>query len=96
METTYKYKEYEVHIEKRRYGNNRVALALVEGNTMDPIAVATVNLPEYLLPDGHVLIKSYSENEGMLRFLMCNNIIDEPIGIVTTGYTGVYVCKLLI
>lgn len=45
----------------------------------EPIAVATVNLPEWELEPREVFIKSWAENEGMFDWLYENGLI-EPTG----------------
>jgi hypothetical protein len=40
-----------------------------------PYAVATVNLPDVVLGQNELLVKDYSENEGMLNFLVENCIV---------------------
>lgn len=60
-----KYTEGPAKVEFDRYGNGRVAIRLLNPDTDEPIATATVNVVEYDLPDGHVLLKGWSENEGI-------------------------------
>lgn len=64
-----------VNIRKRNYSNGRPALELLDAEDDLPFAVATVNLPDVLLGDNEVLVKDYSENEGMLDFLTHNSIV---------------------
>jgi len=99
MSETFKIKtkyisEQDVVLEYGEYGNGRVAiqLASVDG---EPLCVATVNLPNADVPDGHVLIKNYSENEGILDALVKAGVIGEPIAEIPTGFVMVQVCPLL-
>ena len=64
-----------VTIRKRNYSNGRPALELLNAEDGLPYATATVNLPDVLLADNEVLIKDYSENDGMLDFLVNNCIV---------------------
>lgn len=64
-----------VTIHKRNYSNGRSALQLFNASDGTPYTTATVNLPDVLLQPGEVLIKDYSENEGMLDFLTHNCIV---------------------
>ena len=77
-----------------RYPNDRLAIRLMcsEG----PMAVATVNLPDEMLDEGYVFIKTYSENEGMLEALVSAGIVEDTGMRVNTGYVTVPICKLLI
>lgn len=59
----------------------------------DPHATCSVNLDINLKSD-EVLIKDYSENKGMLDFLISNNIVSNPINAVESGYVTIPVCKI--
>ena len=81
-------------VQPDRYADGgRIALRLLcpDGDLM---AVATVNLPEAPLPAGHVFIKNWSENAGILEALIAAQILDPPCGTVPTGYVEAYCCKL--
>jgi len=65
----------EVVIQVKQYSNGRPALVLLDFEDGSPYAVATVNLPELNLEDNQTFVKSYSENAGMLEFLVKNNIV---------------------
>jgi hypothetical protein len=64
-----------VTIHKRNYSNGRPALELFDAEDGLHYAYATVNLPDVVLGENEVLIKDYSENEGMLDFLVKNCIV---------------------
>lgn len=59
----------------------------------EPIAVATVNIPEIELKDNEIIIKNYSENEGMLETLKNFGFITEAKREISTGHTTVYVVE---
>lgn len=85
----------ELTIWKGNYAeNNRVALELV-ANDGEPFMTATVNTSESI-PDGHVTIKNYSENESLLEVLIENRIVERPAFKIAIGYVRIDVCKLLI
>lgn len=86
---------YEVYVSKRKYSNGRTALELIDAADGLPYAVATVNLPDVLIDQNEVLIKNYSENEGMLEFLIQNNIVKHSGYGVNNGHVWVPVCELL-
>lgn len=65
----------EVVIQVKQYSNGRPAIVLLDFEDRSPYAVATVNLPELNLEDNQTFVKSYSENAGMLDFLVKNNIV---------------------
>ena len=59
----------------------------------EPIAIATVNLPEIKLKDNEIIIKDYSENEGMLAALKKFGFITDAKREISTGFTTVYVVE---
>jgi hypothetical protein len=86
-----------VMVNVRSYNNGRPALELLEEDMtygLTPYAVATVNLPDVLLQPNEVLIKDYAENEGILQFLVDNNIVVPTQNGVQSGYVWVPVCIL--
>jgi hypothetical protein len=101
------FRQWLCNVQLREYGNGRKAIVLVNANTireddyiaypgMEDIAVATINLPAEMMTDDEVIIKDYSENEGMLAVLVEAGIISDPVRYVRTGYVNSPVCKLLI
>lgn len=92
---TIKFKSCECFIETSMYSNNdRLAIVLCDNTDGEMIAVATVNLPHSHLPDDHVFIKDYSENEGIMNILINAGIIDSPTLYVPSGYVQIPMCKL--
>jgi len=90
----YKYKTYNVWLEQHKYANGRTALVLMDEEGQ--VACATVNLPEHDLQLGEILVKTWSENDEMLNFLLNNNIVSDTGRDVPTGYVKARVCKLLV
>lgn len=60
---------------------------------MKPMFRATVCLNEKPAP-GHVFIKDWSENEGVLQALVGAGVIEPPIRSIPTGYVEAFECKL--
>jgi hypothetical protein len=100
-----KFKEWNCLVKFAKYGNNRTAIELMnadpikeEWGEMAPnterIAVATVNIPEYLLQDNEIIIKDYSENEGMLSALVHGNVVHMPHKFAKAGFMECPVCIL--
>lgn len=87
---------YQVQLQFAKYSNDRIAILLVEEGTGEDIATATVNVPEANVPEGYVGIKDYSENEGMLQFLVDNGIVEPPARYIPSGWVSIPVCKLLV
>jgi hypothetical protein len=89
------FKSYKVSIDmSSKYGNGRRAIKLVDLEDGELVAVATVNLPDEELGNDEVFIKDYSENEGILEFLVQNKVVFPPHGSVKSGYVTVHKCKL--
>lgn len=76
--------------------NDRTAIKLIDAETGEPIATATINLPECQLGDDEVIIKDYSENEGMLDALVKANIVEATGMMVQSGHVTCPVVKLII
>lgn len=90
------FKDWKCRVIKKSYNNGRVALQLVDSITGESVAIATVNLPDVYVQRGTVLIKNWSENEGVLKALQEAGVIGESMGEVPTGFVVAHVCKLLI
>ena len=101
------FKQWKSRLVFAKYANNRTALVLTNAESVEEygytaapgtqlIAVATVNIPEEKLVKNEVIIKDYSENEGMIQVLMDAKVISEPLRYAKTGYVTCAVCKLLV
>lgn len=90
-----KYGTYDVIIAERCYSNNRLALEILDSEDGIPVMVATVNIPEVPLNEGEIIIKNYSENEGVLDFLQQNGLVGEVLREVQTGFVKCPVVKYL-
>jgi hypothetical protein len=88
-----KYATYRCYLEFLTYATGNKALRLIDSTDGSPVATCTVNLPD--LKSDEIAIKDYSENQGMLDFLLENNIITSPHRYLESGYiTNIPVCKL--
>lgn len=98
MKQTYKYVTkhdvYNVWLEKGHYANGRVALTLHDEEGQ--VACATVNLPEHDIQPEEIIVKTWSENEKMLDFLISNHIVADTGREIRTGFSVARVCKLLV
>ena len=95
---TVKFKRWTCTIEKGEYSNGRIALELISVKDGDPVLVATVNVPSEKIAKDEVIIKTYSENEGILDVLINAKIISTPIRTIDIRMAadGGAVCKVLI
>lgn len=69
-----------------KYENGRTVIQLNDAIDGHPYAVATVNMPNVLLADNEVLIKDYSENQGVLDFLIKYNVVTPTPNGVQSGF----------
>jgi len=91
------YGSYTVSLEWNKYGSNgRTALELIDVEDGSPVMTATVNIPDAHLEPDEMVIKNYSENEGVLEFLQENNIVGPIIRTVRTGFVTCPVVKKLV
>ena len=89
---TVRFLDTDCTVQKRQYSNGRVALSLVDEE--GPVATATVNLPGVPLGKNQVLIKDYSENEGILDALVAAGVVKSTGQMVRSGFVEVPVCEL--
>jgi len=88
------FKHWDCVIERQTYYNGRTALVLNEKATGERIAVATINVQEEIY-DNEVVIKDYSENEGMLDALISAGIVKDTGKRIKSGFVKAPVCELL-
>lgn len=97
------FKDWDCKLVKSKYYNGRTALELVawqddEANEVfegEPIATCTVNMPNIELKENEVIIKDYSENEGLLATLLDHNVIKLTERVVDTGWVTCHICELI-
>jgi len=90
------YIDAECIIDKTTYGNDRIALQVLDVETGAPECIASVNMVDLDCPEGHTWIKDYSENEGIMEELIRVGVISVPVDDAQTGFVIVYLCKVLI
>jgi hypothetical protein len=96
MRQIYNYHGVKCIIKKDRYGNNGRTALILEDEDGHIVTVATVNVPEEKLAENEVIIKDYSENKGMLDWLIKNEIVEYTGRYVTTGFVMCPICVLKI
>lgn len=89
-----RYGRWDVNLRFQEYSQGGTCIRLVT-TTGSPVATATVHLPTIDLAKDEVAIKDYSENEGVLDFLVENGIVSSPVRWVQSGYVKIHICKLL-
>ena len=89
-------KELSVKITTYQEPKDRIAIVLIDDEYPEEVyAIATVNIPEESIAKDEVIIKNYSENEGMLDSLAIAGIITFPSRYIKTGFVECPVCKLI-
>lgn len=84
-------------VERAHYGGTgRIALPLYALEDGSPVAVATLHMPELALAADEVIIKDYSENEGLLDTLVAAGLVSAPLRVVPSGYITLYICRCLL
>lgn len=93
-----KFKIWPCRIKFSTYANGGGVAIQLEGAGQyegELIATATVNFPDQKLSMDRIAIKEYSENEGMVEFLIASNIIQpEAVGHITSGFITAPIHKL--
>jgi hypothetical protein len=78
------------------YQNGATVVRLIEDNTFEYVATATVNVIEGLIKDNEVVIKDYSENTGMLNALIDAGVVSQPLRYIPLSqWISAPVCKLI-
>lgn len=84
-----------VTIEKGQYSNGQASLQLIDAKNGDLVLTATVCEPNITFTENETLIKDYSENEGVLDFLIENNLVELMDESIKIGYTIAQKVKVL-
>jgi hypothetical protein len=80
-----------------KYQDGSTAM-LIRSSRGDPLIKVTAYLPKVVLEEDQILVKDYSENEGILQCLIELEIIEEleDLDPIPSGYAILNVCKLLV
>lgn len=92
-----RFKEWVCELQFGKYhGNHRTAIELVCHKTGEPIATATVNVPNISLKENEVIIKDYSENQGMFQALFNAGVVKLNRIDTQSEWVDFHICELLI
>lgn len=87
---------YLCRVVKTSYAHNgATALQLVDATDDSPLATATINIPGLSLDTSEAVLKTYSENEGMLETLADAGIVRDTGRRVQTPYVSCPVVRIL-
>ena len=70
-----KYLDFDVDVQFKNYNRGGTAIKLVDKNDGGLVAIATAWIPD--LQQEELAIKDYSENTGMYKWLLTNNIVQK-------------------
>lgn len=85
---------YLLFVRTETYKDGLIRIQLYDSKDGSPYATATSRVGEKL-EQGEVAIKDWSENEGILEFLVQNKIVKGPHRFVESGHVKVPICELL-
>lgn len=77
------------------YVGKTIHLSLYDANTGQELCIATTNIAGYIPAPGHVLIKDWSENEGVYKALFKAGVVGPIVRRVPAGFVEAYECELL-
>ena len=89
------FQSWHCHVTYAEYGNGRLAIVLTDSTTHQPIAKASINVPDEVLASDEVAIKDFAENRGMLSVLVAAGVVSQPLRFVDSGYVSVPICKYI-
>ena len=87
------YGKYTIDIKMSRYSNGQHRMELIDSEDGLPVLVASSAIDESLESD-QIAIKDYSENEGVLKFLIEEGIISSPLKYFNSGFVRITICKI--
>lgn len=91
-----KFREWNCIAVFHKYQNNdRTAIEIVEEETGESVAMASVNLSDLELAPNTIAIKNYSENGGMVKALLEAGIIGKCVDLVISGHVSIGIYELL-
>jgi hypothetical protein len=92
--STVEFLGYTCKISLTAYPNGQPRLQL-RTNDREPVATASLSLPEVHLKPGEILVKNFAENEGLLEAIE-DALIVKRLGSVPCGYAVADLCQLLV
>ena len=87
----------QLEVKVTKYANGQNAIQLLEDGMPYTTATVAVNVPgeaSYPIEENDVVIKNYSENEGILESLIDGGIIEEPHAAINMNFVTLFVAKL--
>jgi hypothetical protein len=76
------------------YVGKTTHLSIYDANNGEQLCIATTNIAGYIPAPGHVLIKDWSENEGVYKSLFKAGVVGPIVRRVPAGFVEAYECEL--
>lgn len=90
------FRGWDCRIKVGRYpATDQIYIQLVDADDGSPVATASVAVGEVSIDPDKVIIKNWSENEGIADALIDAGVIGEPITEIPTGFVTASVHKLI-
>jgi len=87
-----KFQGTSVKVWKRQHPNGCNRIDLIDESDGLPYATCTIMMDD--LQENEVAIKNYSENAGMLDFLLEEELVEKPHRFINQGYVAIPICKI--
>lgn len=81
-------------LQKGRYIDNSIGILLFDAHDGEPVSKATVTMQGANLREDQIIVKDYSENEGMLDALTEIGLVTGVERWIETGWVRVPVCNI--
>jgi hypothetical protein len=94
MKTLHHPMGFDCRLVKSQYMNKRLALQLIDSKDSSAVCTITVNLPDVPLGENEILVKSYSENEGIDKMLEQSKLALPTGRKIQSGFVKIPVFKL--
>lgn len=89
-----KWHRWDCVLQKGRYIDNSIAILLIDEHNGGPVGKATVAIQGANHKDNQIVVKDYSENEGMLDALKGIGLVTNVERWIETGWVKVPVCNI--
>jgi len=89
-------RHYQVRLEVDAYfGNGRLAIQAVDCVDGEPYGTLTCNIPDVFLKNNEILVKTWSENEGLAKAARESGLFRDTGKRVSTGFVQAEVWEVL-
>ena len=89
-----KFQNYNLKFNKAKYGNNVLAIQVMDTEDGAPYAILSVNMADQDPSDGCFWMKTWSENEELSKFVVQAGYVELTGKIIQAGYAYAYEAKL--